>query len=152
MYILTYWSGPWSQGSEAWSFPLVDYNKNWGFISPPRPGGAQWLSVLFSLSGRWKWRLVFGHASLRENLQWDINKVLESEGNHSGAISYGQKLVIFHRAVRSGCSFHSCLLEFMPNPKSNKNVVLSEALELMCNWLRLNESWGASRKGKDKMY
>lgn len=112
MYILTYWSDPWSQGSEVWRFLLVDYNKNQGFMAPPRPGGAQWLSVLFSLSGRWKWRLVFGHASLRENLQWDINKVLKSEGNQSGAISYGQNVVIFQRAVHRGCSFHLRLFPF----------------------------------------
>lgn len=66
VYLLTYWSAPRSQGSEAWSFMSGDYAENWASISLLEPRGAQWLSGPFSLTGRWKWALVFGHASLRE--------------------------------------------------------------------------------------
>lgn len=105
--VLTYWSGPGSQGSGAWSFMWGDYNKNWASISLPKPRGAQWLSGLFSLTGRWKWELVFGHASLRENLDWDINKGLKSEGNLS--------FVISQRAIHISHSF-CCLFHFHKTP------------------------------------
>lgn len=112
VYILTYWCGLESQGSEAWSFMLGDYHENWASISLLKPRGAQWLSGLFSLTGRWKWEPVFGHASLRENLDWDINKGLKSEGNHSGPISHGRKRVIFQSTIHIRHSFHSCLFHF----------------------------------------
>lgn len=112
VYILTYWSGCRSQGSEAWSFMLGDYNENWASISLLKPRGAQWLSGLFSLTVRWKRELVFGHASLRENLDWDINKGLKSEGNHSHPISHDWKPVISQNAIHISHSFHPCLFNF----------------------------------------
>lgn len=112
VYILTYWSGPGSQGSEVWSFMFGDYTENWASISLLKPRGAQWLSGLFSLTGRWKWGLVFGHASLRENLAWDINKGLKSERNHSGPISHGWKRVISQCATHISHSFHHHLFHF----------------------------------------
>lgn len=117
VYILTYWSGPGFQRSEAWSFMLGDYNKNWASISLLKPRGAQWLSGLFSLTGRWKWELVFSHASLRENLGWDINKGLKSEGNHSGPISHGLKTSHF-----SECYSHKPQLPLPSFPFPRKNL------------------------------
>lgn len=127
VYILTYWSGPGSQGSEVWSFMFGDYTKNWASISLLKPGGAQWLSGLFSLTGRWKWELVFGHASLRENLDWDINKGLKSERNHSGPISHGWKRVISQCATHISHRFPDHLFHFhktLPHTKLSQTRVL----------------------------
>lgn len=125
MYILTYWSGSGPWGSEAWSFMWGDYNENRASISLLESRGAQWLSGLFSLTGRWKWELVLGRASLRENLDWDINKGLKSEGNHSSPISHGWKRVIFQSAIHISHLFHSCPSHFHETP-SHTNPQLKQ--------------------------
>lgn len=137
---MTYWSGPGSQGSGAWSFMLGDYTKNWASVSLHKPSGAQWLSGLFSLTGRWKQKLVFGHASLRENLAWDVNKGLKSEGNHSGPISHSWKPVISHSDIHISRSLLFCLFYFhkIPSrttPNSNKSAVSSNRRGVKQLWL-----------------
>lgn len=112
-----------------------DYAENWASISLLKPGGAQWLSGLFSLTGRWKWELVFGHASLRENLDGDIKKGLKSEGNRSGPISHGWKRVISQRATHIRHGFHSRLSLFQETPSHTKLKQERRLLRPKTGWI-----------------
>lgn len=98
----------WSWILGQWSMTLYVWGLQWELglcISLLKPRRALWLSGLFSLTGRWKPALVFGHGSLRENLDWDIDKGLKSEGNHFRPIAHAWKRNNF-----SGCCSHKLQL------------------------------------------